>query len=246
MGRDMNKKDVTVIITQYHHEAYLPDAIQSIMDQSGQISTKTIIVNDDPNVYMLDYKDLCGHDINILLNNGYNIGQAASINRAIKLMDIQTEFVAFHDADDIMLPWRLRLQCDAMGLVKDMVYGDAVIINKYGERRYQFGHEWEPRLLATRTIAPFSSIMVRTELLKACPFREDIGYGNDRIWLINLSKLTKYIKYINLPMYYHREGTSTYQNHFNFNPVRKFENLFARIERNRKNRELNKMASELL
>lgn len=100
---------VSVIISTFNGEKYLPEAVNSILNQTFD-DFELIIVNDgsaDSTSKILgDLKD----ERVVLIENIVNAGIAASQNKAIAIA--RGEYVALQDHDDISLPERLQLQVD--------------------------------------------------------------------------------------------------------------------------------------
>jgi len=97
---------VSVIIPTYNHAHFLPDAVQSVFDQTFQ--DFEIIVVDDGST------DNTCNVIQAYIDNRFkyihqeNQGLAASRNTGLRAA--QGEFVVFLDADDILLPCKLEVQ----------------------------------------------------------------------------------------------------------------------------------------
>ena len=93
--------NVDVIIPIYNQAKYLPQALESTLKQG--ILKKNIYLIDDCSS---DRPDLIAskYDINFLKTN-VNSGPAVARNLGIK--SSHSEFVAFLDADDVMLPGRI-------------------------------------------------------------------------------------------------------------------------------------------
>jgi len=229
---------VSVIIPQYHHEAYLMDAVQSIVNQTF-LDWELIILNDDSGINLLPYERL---DSRIqVFQTGGRKGQPYRLNQGIR--PARGEYIAFLDADDIAIPQRLMLSIIFMKKHNlDMMYGDNIILKPDGRRYYGASTNWDPELLKKRTITCFSSIMVRREIALKCPFPEDVGQGNDRIWTIDVSRVTDAIARLPLPFYYHLDYTSQFHGklYIDFALGRKINSFLARIEREYQRRKLQK------
>jgi glycosyltransferase involved in cell wall biosynthesis len=100
---------VSVIVSTFNGEKYLPEALNSILNQTFD-DFELIIVNDgstDSTSKILgDLKD----ERLVLIENTVNLGIAASQNKAIAVA--RGEYVALQDHDDVSLPERLQLQVD--------------------------------------------------------------------------------------------------------------------------------------
>ncbi|MCC8358522.1 glycosyltransferase family 2 protein [Salinimicrobium sediminilitoris] len=98
---------ISVILPVYNREAFVGDAIQSILNQTYQ-NFELIVIDDGSTDSTLEVvKSFNDHRIKILRNKS-NTGVSASRNSGIK--EAKGEFVAFMDSDDISAPERLWKQ----------------------------------------------------------------------------------------------------------------------------------------
>ena len=106
-----NQPLVSVILTVYNGSKFLRQALESIFSQS--YSHFELIVVDDASTdntpdILANYTDPRVH----ILRNDKNCGPYQSANNGIRLA--KGQFVARHDADDVSLPDRFRLQVERM------------------------------------------------------------------------------------------------------------------------------------
>ncbi len=229
---------ISIIICNYGHDGYLPFAVESVLSQKFE-DWELIIANDDPearNIY---------HHLDTRISTWdavERLGQPARINKCVNY--ISSEFVAFLDADDYFFPWKLDYQLENMKGY-DISYSDCVVQYPDGRMKLNHTQAWDRNIvLHKQTITTFSSIVVRTSFLKQCPFPEDVRYGNDRCWALDVSLLTDKIKYLPMPLFVYRDFSSVYGGRFNFNPISKFNNLLRRIDRKKKQRKLQRLINE--
>ncbi len=234
------KPGFSVIITNYRHESFLIDAISSALAQTYR-EFEIIVMNDDPSFNMEQYS-IASKEIKItVMNTIRNLGQPAQINNGARIAE--REFCAFLDADDTWPQYKLFVQSQFMDY--DMTYGDCVLMRDDNSRTYIKALEWDrEKALHQQTLATFSSIVVRTGLLRTVPFDEGIGYGNDRVWSIAVSDTGARIHKICLPLFYYRDYTSQYGKFRIKNPIRKLSNLIARIQRKAKQKKLQRYINE--
>ena len=224
---------ISVILPCYKHNAYLSDAIQSIINQTYP-DWELLIFNDDPKSNLQAYKQL---DIRIqVFECNERKGQAYRLNEGIYAA--QGNYIAFMDADDICLPFRFEVSL----INADMVYGDGIYLEKthrnYIKATKDFTHDY---LIDINNIAcPFDSILIKSELAKKVKFRDEIGYGNDRVWYLDLLKQTLKIDYVPLPLIYVNANSSN----FRINSKNKFQTIKARIHRKLIRRKLSKYIYE--
>lgn len=108
---------LTVILPVHNGMPYLPDAVESILQQSFADFT-LIIVNDGSTDGSGDYLRTL-RDPRIVLVDQVNQGQGASLNAG--LLRCQSEYAAFMDADDVSMPDRLQIQLEYLDAHPDVV-----------------------------------------------------------------------------------------------------------------------------
>lgn len=101
---------ISVITTTYNDGEFLPEAIESILNQT--FSDFEYLILDDGSTDQITPEiiaDYAKRDPRIIyLTNPVNIGRSASTNRALYLAN--GELIAFMDGDDVSLPQRLEKQ----------------------------------------------------------------------------------------------------------------------------------------
>jgi glycosyltransferase involved in cell wall biosynthesis len=122
--------DITVIIPVYNCEKYIAESIESLLRQVGIGSPKIIVVNDGSDDNTSSILENYRQSIHLITTE--RIGQAAAINKALKI--INTHFIAYQDADDLSEPNRLERLLKVFKENKDiqMVYSGRKIINSIG------------------------------------------------------------------------------------------------------------------
>jgi glycosyltransferase involved in cell wall biosynthesis len=125
---------VTVLLPVYNAEKYLPEAIESILNQTFQ-DFELLIINDgstDGSLRIIkSYTDLRIR----VLNLEQNVGLVKALN--IGLSEVHSEYIIRTDADDINLPNRFEVQLAFMQQNKDVgVCGSWFdTIGKQGEKK---------------------------------------------------------------------------------------------------------------
>jgi len=205
---------VSILMAVHNEEAYLQEAINSILGQS--FSDFEFIIIDDASTDRTGsiLKNYARQDARlVVLHNSINLGLAASLNRG--LMTAQGQYVARLDGDDICLPNRLGRQVNFLETNLDIgLLGTAVeVINQQGETIYEkyppLHHDQLKILLMFNNFFEHSSIMIRRQCL------EQIGYydvSKDRAEDYDLwGRLSRYSKVANLPevLVRRRRGDST-------------------------------------
>ena len=205
---------VSVIITCYNYGKYLPECIQSVLNQTYK-NVEIVIVNDgstdNTNDIMLPY--LANNSVKYISQD--NRGQANAKN--VGIANSTGEYIAFLDADDLWLPDKLekQLQCicnDTIGVV----YCRANYFDEdSNELNYEMTSEYlQPQkgkvteYLIFDNFIQFSSTIVKRECFKkfGC-FDETLKMGID--WDLWLRMSTYYhFDYVNERLFYYRMGHS--------------------------------------
>lgn len=161
--------DVSVLMTVYNGMPYLPLAVESVLAQTFQ-DFQFVIVNDGSTDGTAEYLTSLA-DPRITILHQANQGTAAAANHG--LAHIDSPFVARMDADDITLPARLQRQRDFL-LANPQVGLVGTQVVPLGSSRagsslqLPLTHgEIYPAMLAGRHGLAHSSIMLRTDLLRA-------------------------------------------------------------------------------
>ena len=200
---------VTVLLPHYKHEAYLYDAVKSIINQTYK-NWELLILNDDPKSDLSYYKYL---DNRIkVYEDGVRSGQGYRLNYGIN--EAKGEYICIQDADDVSIPERLKLSVDfAKKYNLDMMYSDSIVLKENGKRGYRQSPDWDAKLLIKQNIGGFGSTLIRTEIAKIVHIRNR-GYGKDWEWKARLSLITDRIKRLPFPLYYYRSYTSQIRKKF--------------------------------
>jgi GT2 family glycosyltransferase len=100
---------ITALMTVYNGEAYLKEAIDSILAQTLPEFVFLIVDDGSTDTAPAILEKYAGEDARVrIVTNEKNIGIAASLNRGINLID--TPYIAIMDMDDISQPERFELQ----------------------------------------------------------------------------------------------------------------------------------------
>ncbi|MCB2425872.1 glycosyltransferase [Methylophaga pinxianii] len=128
-----HKPLVSVVMAVFNGGSYLPEAIESILNQTYK-EFEFIIINDgstdDSEKIINHYKNT---DSRIRVISRENKGLVNSLNEGIAIA--QSEFIARMDADDVSLPERLSIQYDFLSKSKEVVCvgSDPIIIDDDGD-----------------------------------------------------------------------------------------------------------------
>ncbi len=179
---------VSAVITAYNCEAYIADAIQSVLNQSRAVDE--IVVVDDGSTDGTRRVVADFYDQGIKFIQQQNRGAGAARNRGIR--ETSAEYIAFLDADDIWLEDKTRLQLEYLtthpnaALVSGYarwwnVISDKVYIRGESLRGMQFLRR---ELLVRNVLGNPSMVMVRRSALESAGlFSETIRWGQDwELW----------------------------------------------------------------
>jgi glycosyltransferase involved in cell wall biosynthesis len=104
----MGKPLVSILISVYNAGEYLRPSVQSILSQTYSNLELLIIDDGSTDCCMDSIVDLRDPRIRVIRQE--NAGKAVALNRAMD--ELQGEFYAIHDADDISYPQRIEHQVD--------------------------------------------------------------------------------------------------------------------------------------
>ena len=155
---------VSVVMSAYNEEAYLSEAVESVLNQSFQ-DFELIIVDDgsDDNSAEILQRYAARDQRVKILKNDKNIGIAASLNRGLETA--QATLVARMDADDICMPQRLERQLSFMEAHPDIdVLGSALMLHGTRKiRRRPEAHDMIVAELLFNCSIFHPTVMLRTE-----------------------------------------------------------------------------------
>ena len=234
MGDNNNHIKISVVIPCYNAEAFIKDAVESVLNQSVK-PYEIIIINDgstDNTVKILEsYKD------NIKIINQENKGDCSARNRGME--EAKGDWIAFLDADDLWVPEKLRKQIDIIkGHINEIVcvHSGFYLLFENGkvnpDRRCE-----ESSGIQNNTIEEFilyPQVNTSTAVIKKMDdirFPEGYTQGGDMLFFARLSLAGKFY-FISDPLAYYRQ----HSNQITKNPdawVVHFKNRFKWIEENR-------------
>ena len=196
---DSNTK-MSVVMTVYNGEAFLTEAVRSILEQSFQ-DYEFVIVDDGSTDRSAEI--IRNHrDERIRFFPLNHIGRAAALNYAIA--QTTSPLVAIMDADDIALPQRLQVEFDVLSKddAIDVVSSSYIIINAQGkvirEKYLPVTHQAIVDLMPVQCSMCFPASVIRKRIiLNAGMFDERSTVSEDyEFWL----KILGRAKFSNVPM----------------------------------------------
>lgn len=199
---------VSVIIPTYNREDYLPDAIDSVLNQTYQ--DFEIIIIDDGSTdstknIVTNYISQNGERVKYLFQN--KKGSSAARNNGIK--NAKGEFIAFLDSDDIWLPEKLEKQIKLIESDKIGFVHSNAIVESNGKITSRIKPN-SPVLNFDDLFLGGKNIVMSTSLIKK-EFIEDVGMLDEALkvavdydlWIRILMRYP--IKHINETLAVYRE-----------------------------------------
>ena len=175
---------LSVLMSVYNGEAYLRQAIDSILNQTYQ-DFEFIIVNDgstdSSRDIILSYKDPRIR----MIDNQHNMGLTKSLNRGLE--KAKGKFIARMDADDISLVDRFATQMEIMqnynvdicGTAMQIIDGNSNIIGRMGPKNI-VDSDLPASILDNSTCLLHPTIMMRRSALEEVGgYNPDIRYAQD-------------------------------------------------------------------
>ena len=206
---------VSVIIPTYNRKEKLPDAINSVVNQTVD-NWEIIIINDAGD----DVKDIANsfNDGRIkLVNHGSNKGLAAARNTGIR--ESSGKFLAFLDDDDIFYP--AHLETSLMYLNKDcrVVYTDSVRKSYYSvnggyilaDQSVPYSMEYDRNKLLLGNIAPVNCFVFEKSLIdEVGVFNEELPVLEDwEFWIcLSSASVFKHIKKNTVQVNWYSDGST--------------------------------------
>ncbi len=186
---------VTVLMSVYNGEAYLTQAIDSILWQTFT-DFEFLIIDDcstDSSAVILD--DCAKQDPRIrVIKNEDNLGLTKSLN--VGLREAKGEYIARMDSDDISLPNRLSLQVSFLDNNKDVgICGGNIRI--FGELNHLYTYPYDNATLKLNLLnrSPFAHpvVCMRTSCVKKhnLYYNEDFVTAQDYELWVQFSRVTR-------------------------------------------------------
>jgi len=208
------KPEISVVMSVYNDEKYLPFAIESILSQTFA-NFEFIIIDDGSSdssseiIYGYQKKD----KRIVFFKNIENIGLAKSLNKGLNIAT--GDYYARQDADDISHSKRLRLQYDFIKSNPEykIIGSDCGIIDMRGNFLYSYDFFSKQNnlnafqtLLSGNAIFPHGSVLIDITLLRSFNgYNEDFYFSQDReLWLRMTAKGAR-VYVVSEPLYYFRK-----------------------------------------
>jgi glycosyltransferase involved in cell wall biosynthesis len=191
---------VSVVMPSYNHEKYLPEAINSVLNQTCS-DLELIIVDDcstDSSQKIIDTFQHKDKRVKPIFHN-QNLGISQTYNDGVK--HAQGKFVAFIDSDDVWVETKLDKQLAILKTNEDLiVWSEGEIIDQNGisngktftqiengSGKKKSGNIFQ-ELLSTDNFVFDSSMILKKENLPQRGFDEDLRYLNDYRFVVDLAR----------------------------------------------------------
>ena len=181
-------KLVSIIIATYNAGHYLPQAVQSAINQT-YANIEIHIVDDGSTDNSCEAMKIFLHDKRVNYHYQNNSGQAKAKNRGIR--ESRGDFIAFIDADDVWLPDKLEKQLPCFEKSSDIgvVYTKLAIIDNDGKELFvpQINHasgKITENLLIENVVTGMTSVVRKECFEKVGLFDENLPMAIDYdLWL---------------------------------------------------------------
>ena len=177
---------VTVIIPAYNCAKYIEEAVRSVLTQTCHDFKVLIIEDASTDETLLLSRQIAAEDHRVfVMTNEYNLGVARTRNKGIET--VQSEYVAFLDADDRWLPEKLERQINFMNTQKlDLCYTAYRFIGEKGQiirAPYYVSEQLTWKTLLRENIIGLSSVLMRTDIIRNIRMRPEFAHEDYVFWL---------------------------------------------------------------
>lgn len=198
----MTQPKVTIIIPAYNAENYIEKSVKSILAQSYGALELIVIDDGSKDATPQILARLAAEDGRLRPFTVKNGGPAPARNYALEMMSVDTEYVMFSDADDIMEPDTLEYAMTAAVKGADMVIFGFSIVNMNGTRNDYFEPEaFIPReelknelarLYKANLLNQVWGKLYRADLIMDNSIRfQDYRWGEDRLFIFDCLEKTE-------------------------------------------------------
>jgi glycosyltransferase involved in cell wall biosynthesis len=226
---------VSVIVPAYNAMSFLPQALDSVLNQTFQ-DFEVLIVDDGSSDHITTWAAEITHS-NVKLISQPNQGQSVARNTGIRLT--RSEYIAFLDADDLWEPTKLEKQVSAfidnpeLGLVDTWVFlvDEQDKILSQTEVYYDEGNVWL-QMLEVNLVMCGSSPMVRRQCFETVGYFEHTLKGPED-WHMWTRIAARYpFKIICEPLVHYRKHPNSTSRNLELmisNIIKAIEDLFASV-----------------
>jgi glycosyltransferase involved in cell wall biosynthesis len=207
----MHTPKVTVLMPVHNGERFLREAIDSILNQTFT-DFDFLIIDDGSRDGSCEIIASYTDRRIILITNQDNRGTVHVLNQGIA--EAKGKYIVRMDADDISLPNRLATQVRFMDNHPDTgISGTGMRLIKKGKlRNTRTQPDSDEKLKATllfNTCFFHPTVIIRTELAKACPYPADLVYTQDYNYWTALAPTTRFANLTDTLLYFREHEGQT-------------------------------------
>lgn len=201
---------ISVLLPVYNSQKYLPQCIESILNQSYE-DFELVIVDDDSIDKSGDIiKGYAAKDKRIKPFRKENEG-SISKTRNFLLEKVNGEYFIFVDSDDIvekdflkiLLETSTKTNSDITSCGFKVINMPVLIKTGYGKKEVNSSQALEQMLFSGKFYAVWNKL-IKTSKAKDVRFDESLNYGEDLIYFFNLLKNDLKFTFIDNPLYFYR------------------------------------------
>jgi len=192
---------VSVVVPTYNVERYIDECFQSIFGQTYKNIEVIVVHTVSPDeTYRILHKYL--HRVKLVKTESR---LPISRIRNLGVRQAEGDYIAFCDADDCWHPEKIRCQIEThlSNYGVGLTYTDLIRISETGQEIGRLsGHEWNFKKFLRRRFIAFSSVMVKTKLIKEAGLFDEKILAEDFDLLIRLSRVTNFKRVAGFYTYY--------------------------------------------
>jgi glycosyltransferase involved in cell wall biosynthesis len=189
---------VSIIIPCYNSEKYIAEAIESALNQTYP-NIEVVVIDDGSTDDSLNI--INKYSNKIIFKSQKNSGAPAARNYGLTF--VNSEYINFLDADDLLLPEAVMSRYMAIGN-NDAVYGDEIYfsgsIDNVIKRRKTFPpykHNLLASFLHPEGHPATNAVLIKRSCFKKIKWREDLKSGQEFMLWLDLAKTNLKFKHIN-------------------------------------------------
>ncbi len=211
-----NKPKISLIIPVYNSEKYLPECLDSVLEQTFK-DFEVVCVNDgstDSSLSIL--KKYAAKDARIVIKSQNNAGVSAARNAALELA--KGKYIAFLDSDDFIHPDYLKVLYETMELKKaDLVWCGFLRVNQNilrQEVKVLVGKRYPIKVydnifddFIKGNINPEVALwnkLYKSDLAKQIKFVENIAASEDFLYVVSYLYKTNKVAFVNAELLFYR------------------------------------------
>lgn len=215
---------VSVLIPVYNVEQYLPQCLDSIVNQSYK-DLQVVIVDDGSTDNSLAIaKEYAARYSFMEIYHQENAGVATARNNL--LSHVKGNYVLFVDSDDWIEPDMIEFliskatECNAEVVTCEMVVNDTKVAREYIEKKWNQETTIQKFLFHKELSGSLWNKLIKSSLLHNLTFQKEISYGEDALFFWNAIQLLNKLVWTNRELYHYRKNINSLSRQ-NWTPERK-------------------------